>query len=112
MASNIDPNLNRTSFFPKSKGQNPERMTRTNRSSVPPRNSPERIENLKATVNDDVKLDINDATKDFARIKAAVDSAPNIDNSAKVADLKKRIEAGEYQIDYDALANEMLSREY
>lgn len=111
MSSNIDPNLNRTSFFPKSKSDTPSRTSQASKAFVPPRNTPERMENLKST-NSDVKVDINEATRDFARIKAAVDMAPEIDNSKRIADLKNRIESGQYQIDYDALADEMLKREF
>ena len=44
----------------------------------------------------------------ISRIKKAVDTAGDIDHSAKIADLKARIKAGTYQVDYDAVADKML----
>ena len=50
--------------------------------------------------------------KDFSRIKKAVDQAPAIDNSEKIARLKEQIGNGTYQMDYDAIAERMLNREF
>ena len=60
----------------------------------------------------DAKVDISSKVKDFSRIKKAVDTAPDIDNSDKIADLKQRIASGSYNIDYDALADKMLQNEF
>jgi negative regulator of flagellin synthesis FlgM len=76
------------------------------------RNTPERKEQLEGLSRDDVKVSIPDAVKDFARIKKAVDAAPEIDNSQKVADLRKRINEGTYKVDYEAVADKILSSEF
>ncbi len=60
----------------------------------------------------DSNVTIDDVVKDFSRIKKAVDSAPNIDNSDKVARLKREIERGAYRIDYKELANKMLTSDF
>ena len=39
-------------------------------------------------------------------------SAPEIDNSEKIARLKAQIAAGSYEIDYDGLADKILSSEF
>jgi len=39
-------------------------------------------------------------------------TAPEPDNTDKIAKLKAQIEAGTYEIDYDALADKILMNEY
>ena len=50
--------------------------------------------------------------EDFSRIKRAVDLTPDRDNSAKIADLKARIQSGTYETNYDAIADKLLASEY
>ncbi len=102
---------NRSSFFPNSKTA-ADRANRTNQSSALKRNDPYRAQELKDTTKNDAKVDINDAVRDFSMIKKAVDAAPDVDNSDKIASLKARIQAGTYQVDYDALADKMLAAEF
>ncbi len=110
--SAIENSTQRSGFFP---GNNKDIRTRgpsgpgSNQLS---RNSSERKTEIDQITKDDVKVDIPDSIKDFARIKGAVDAAPSIDNSAKIADLKKRIENGTYSVDYDALADKILTNEF
>jgi negative regulator of flagellin synthesis FlgM len=75
-------------------------------------NSAERIEELNTVTGDHVKVDIPESIKDYAAIKKAVDNAPPMDNSAKVAALKKQIQDGTYKVDYDAVADKMLESEF
>jgi len=75
-------------------------------------NSPERVEELNTVTGDHVKVDIPESIKDYAAIKKAVDYAPPMDNSAKVAALKKQIQDGNYKVDYDTLADKMLESEF
>ena len=42
----------------------------------------------------------------------AVDSAPPIDNTDKIAKLRSQIQAGTYEPDYDAIAEKLLANEY
>lgn len=106
--STIDPSV-RSSFFPNSK----TKSTGVNRQSFIEsklqRNSPDRANMLQKTTANDAKVDIDLATKDFARIKKAVDAAPEVDNTDKIAQLKQSIQAGTYNIDYDALADKIIS---
>ncbi len=60
----------------------------------------------------DAKVAIPDAVKDFSRIKKAVDTAPEIDKSEKIAKLKEQIAQGNYNFDYEAIADKMLKTEF
>lgn len=75
-------------------------------------NSPERAEELSSISGDHVKVDIPESIKDYSAIKKAVDNAPPVDNSAKIAALKQQIKGGTYNVDYDAVAEKMLDSEY
>jgi negative regulator of flagellin synthesis FlgM len=105
--------LQRPSFFPNSpsaqKARDAKRMEKVLELK---RNSEERSQELKSTTQGHSKVSIPEKVKDFARIKSAVDSSPDLDQSEKVASLKSQIQAGEYQIDYDKLADKMLESEY
>lgn len=107
---NFDPNINRSSFFPRSKDASAKKSIEN--SAIMKRNSYEKASELKNITRKDAKVDIPSAVKDFARIKRAVDLAPDIDNSAKIENLKQRIASGKYNIDYDAIADKMLQNEY
>ena len=67
---------------------------------------------LDEAAKNDVKIQIDDSVKDFSRMKKIVDSVPAIDNEDKVARLKREIQEGRYQIDYDALADKILGNEF
>ncbi len=75
-------------------------------------NSPERAEELSTLSGDHVKVDIPESIKDYSAIKRAVDNAPPLDNSAKIAALKQQIQAGTYKIDEGAVAERMLESEF
>jgi negative regulator of flagellin synthesis FlgM len=110
--SNIDPTAGRTNFFPNSRegvGTN-NKATRA-QSPMIKRNDYLRQSELDSTTKNDAKVDINNAVKDFSRIKKAVDAAPPVDNSAKIASLKEQIQAGTYKVDYDALTDKLLAEE-
>ncbi len=102
---------NRPAFFPSNKSSKQERTGGAQKVGVS-RNSSERTQQLKGRTAGDAKVEISDAIKDFSRIKKAVDAAPEIDNSSKIAKLKAQIARGEYQIDYDAVADRMLQNEF
>ncbi len=76
------------------------------------RNSKERASELKKNAKKHAKVDIPDKVKDFARIKSAVDAAPELDQSEKVARLKNQIQAGKYEFDYDGMADKLLQQEF
>ena len=101
----------RAPFFPNSKSAQQE-IEQLRRTRALKRNSYERIQELNDQTSNDAKVNIPDSIRDFSRIKKAVDSAPEIDNTDKIARLKAQIQAGSYQPDYDAIADKMLSREY
>lgn len=107
--SSID--TTRSNFFPNSKGPSADRAGQASKTALK-RNDPYRAQELRDTTSKDAKVDINDAVRDFSMIKKAVDAAPEIDNSDKIARLKQQIQAGTYQVDYDALADKMLSAEF
>ncbi|MCF8057999.1 MAG: flagellar biosynthesis anti-sigma factor FlgM [Bacteriovoracaceae bacterium] len=110
--SKISPNTNRSSFFPKSKDTQPKVKSSALNPSYIQRNAPSRMKELESTTSGHAKVEIPAAVKDFARIKKAVDQAPPIDNSDKVARIKAQVQAGTYNVDYDALAEKILSSEF
>ena len=106
--SNID--TTRAPFFPRSRDIDAKKaqiMTR-----IKNRNTPERMKELNELTTGDAKVKINDAVKDFSRIKKAVDAAPEIDNSDKIAKLRQQIKDGTYKVDHDALADKILQSEF
>ena len=106
--SNID-SATRSGFFPGTNNQS----ARTNKSAKAAflKNAPERQKEIEDLTKLDAKVDIGDTIKDFAKIKRLVDSAPEIDNSEKIARLKAQIQAGTYKVDYDAIADKILASE-
>lgn len=107
--SKVDSTLARGSFFP-SKPSSPS-VNSAGGVSIQ-RNAPERAKELSSLTAQDAKVDITEAVKDFAKIKKAVDAAPELDKSQKIADLKAQIASGSYKIDYDGLADKMLSQDF
>ena len=75
-------------------------------------NNQVRAKEIHSKTQHHAKVDIPPSVRDFARIKKAVDQAPPMDNSEKIAMLKAKIQKGEYQVDYDALAEKLLESEY
>ncbi|MBP9681439.1 MAG: flagellar biosynthesis anti-sigma factor FlgM [Bacteriovorax sp.] len=76
------------------------------------RNSESRKNELEAFSQDDSKVDIADAIKDFSRIKKVADAAPEIDKSDKIARLKAQIAEGSYKVDYDELSDKIMEQEF
>lgn len=103
----------RSPFFPNSRtAQKQAEQAKKAQQLAATRNTYDRAEEIRAKTSNDAKVSIPDTIKDFSRIKKAVDAAPQVDNTDKIADLKARIQAGTYEIDYDALADKMLGSEY
>ena len=106
--SNIDT---RSPFFPK--GQNATTETNGSKGVSGSQRSGTQIgQGSNPITSSDAKVSIPDGVKDFSRIKKAVDAAPAMDNSEKIARLKAQIQAGTYEVDYDGLADKMLTSEY
>jgi len=101
----------RSPFFPRSKSAQSE-IQKAKASQAMRRNSNDRSKEIDNKTSRDAKVSIPEKIKDFSRIKKAVDMAPEIDNSAKIASLKAQIQAGTYEPDYDAVADKILSSEY
>ncbi len=101
----------RAPFFPRSKTAQAE-LQRAKSAKALQRNTYDRTQELENKTAKDAKVSIPDKIRDFSRIKKAVDAAPPIDNSAKIASLKARIQAGTYEPDFDAIADKILSSEY
>lgn len=110
--SNIESTNSRSAFFPNSKETAEAKRSKVLDRIGTNRNSPERAKELKDLTNLDAKVNINNAVKDYARIKKAVDAAPEVDNSDKIAKLKSQIQNGTYKVDYDALADKILTSEF
>ena len=65
-------------------------------------------ETSSSTIEGSVNAQLSAKGKEFARVKAVADSVPDV-REAKVQELKKKIEAGKYNVDADALAERMVS---
>ena len=110
--NNVDRTSPAPSLFPKNSGRKTGVKAPHLQKTVLKRNSPARSDQLKNITQKDAKVTIPDAVKDFARIKKAVDAAPPIDNSDKIAMLKQQIKDGTYKVDYEALADKILDAEF
>lgn len=109
--SNIESTKARAPFFPRTKDTGASKRSQA-LSKMQQRNTPERMKELKEMTTSDAKVNINEAVKDYSRIKKAVDAAPEIDNSEKIARLKQQIQDGSYKVDYDGLADKILMSEF
>ncbi len=101
----------RPSFFPRSRSAQAEKAN-GGRPVEGAGNSPDRASELTAKTAGDARVNIPEGVKDFSRIKKAAMSAPEADNSEKIARLKAQIEAGTYEVDYDGLADKILTSEF
>ena len=101
----------RPSFFPKSRSAQAEKAN-GGRQVEGTQNTAERASELTAKTAGDARVNIPEGVKDFSRIKKAAMSAPETDNSEKIARLKAQIEAGTYEVDYDSLADKILTSEF
>lgn len=102
----------RSSFFPRSRDIKSDTTKANGKVEGLQRNSVERTNQLTENTSSDAKVNIPEGIKDFSRIKKAAMSAPEADNSDKIARLKAQIQAGTYEIDYDAIADKMLTSEF
>ena len=108
MSNSIDT---RSTFFPRGRNVQTESTQGGGAVDGIKRNSMERASELQDKTATDAKVSIPDGVKDFARIKKAAMAAPEQDNSEKIARLKAQIQAGTYEVDYDGLADKILSSE-
>jgi len=102
----------RSAFFPRSRDVKSEPTKGNGQIDGLQKNTPERISELTDKTATDAKVNIPEGVKDFSRIKKAAMSAPEPDNSEKIARLKAQIANGTYEIDYDGLADKILTSEY
>jgi negative regulator of flagellin synthesis FlgM len=102
----------RSAFFPKNRSSQTESTKGGTQVDDIKRNSPERTSEIVERTSSDAKVSIPDGVRDFSKIKKIANSAPEIDNSEKIARLRAQIEAGTYEIDYDALADKILASEF
>lgn len=101
----------RSPFFPNSKTGKKE-IQQAKHAQLIKKNSMARAQELNEYASKDAKVTIPSTIKDFARIKRVADTAPDIDNTEKIANLKAQIQAGSYQPDYDAVADRILETGY
>ncbi len=102
----------RSAFFPRSRSAQTEQAKGGSQVNGANRNSAERTSEIMDKTSADAKVNIGDGVKEFARIKKAAMSAPETDNSEKIARLKAQIAAGTYEVDYDGLADKILTSEF
>ena len=101
----------RSKFFPGTK-TNVNKGNQAAKIKALQRNDATRSNELKDMASRDANVSIPEAIKDFSRIKKTVDMAPEIDNSEKIARLKDQIQKGTYQVNYEALADKILTEEF
>jgi negative regulator of flagellin synthesis FlgM len=102
----------RSAFFPRSRSAQAEQAKNRGQVEGVERNSSERASELQTKTSGDARVNIPEGVKDFSRIKKAAMSAPETDNSEKIARLKAQIQEGTYEVDYDALADKILTSEF
>ncbi len=102
----------RSAFFPRSRSAQAESAKGGGQVDGIKRNSMERMSEIQNKTSTDAKVSIPDGIKDFSRIKKVATSAPEVDNSEKIARLKAQIQAGTYEVDYDGLADKILESEF
>lgn len=102
----------RSSFFPRGRDVSTEKTKQSGKVVDTKTNTAERAEQITNKTAGDAKVSIPDGVKEFSRIKKAAMSAPETDNSEKIARLKAQINAGTYEIDYDGLADKILNSEF
>lgn len=109
--SNIDT---RSSFFPRSRSTQTESTKNGNNVGGIglDRNTPDRASEITNKTSADAKVQIPEGVKEFSKIKKAAMSAPDQNNAEKIARLKAQIQAGTYEIDYDGLADKILTSEF
>lgn len=102
----------RSAFFPRSRDIKSESTKGGSKVDGAQKNSMERASELSEKTATDAKVNIPDGVKEFSRIKKAAMGAPEVDNSEKIARLKAQIAAGSYEMDYDAIADKILTSEF
>jgi negative regulator of flagellin synthesis FlgM len=102
----------RSAFFPRGRDIQTESTKGGGKVDGVQRNTTERASELSEKTSTDAKVNIPEGVKDFSRIKKAAMSAPDVDNSEKIARLKAQIAAGTYEVDYDGLADKILNSEF
>lgn len=102
----------RSTFFPRGRDIQSESTKGGSKVDSVQKNSMERASELSEKTATDAKVSIPEGVKDFSKIKKAAMSAPEPDNSEKIARLKAQIAAGTYEIDYDGLADKILTSEF
>ncbi len=103
----------RSAFFPRTRNTQTESAKGNGQiQGTQQGNSPDRAAEITGKTATDAKVSIPDGVKDFSRIKKAAMSAPEPNNAEKIARLKAQIQAGTYEIDYDGLADKILTSEY
>lgn len=109
MSNNINT---RSAFFPNSKTAKADELSKQKRLEELAKKRQMRSQELKNNTAEDASVQISDGVKDFSKIKAAADAAPERDNSAKIARLKAQIQNGTYNIDYDQVADRIMAEEF
>lgn len=102
----------RSAFFPKGRPTSTESAKGGSQVGGADRNTAERSSEISNKTAGDAQVSIGDGVKDFSRIKKAAMAAPETDNTEKIARLKAQIAAGTYEVDYDGLADKILSSEF
>ena len=107
--SNLNTDNLRPPFFPNKSSLKP--LNRKSRVNIE-RNDISRKSELDNISKNHAKVKIDARTRDFGRIKKAVDSAPEIDRSDYLKKLKDRIASGEYSVDPEKIAEKMILNEF
>ena len=71
-----------------------------------PSSDEQKTEGVKGSEQDTV-VNLSQASKEAQRIKEIISSEPDV-REEKVAELKRKIESGEYKVDHDAVADKLV----
>lgn len=109
--NSVENSTSRASFFKSNAEKRASAKSNIKSKALLKGNDSQRKTEIENTTSRDADVKISDAIKDFAKIKRAVDMAPPIDNSEKIASLKASIANGTYKMNYEAIADKMLNSE-
>ena len=105
--SNIESSLDRTGLLHRMKSINQDQENLGLK-----RNSTKKKNEIESATKDHVKVDIESRVRDFARIRSAIDNVLESDNTARIKELREKIDSGAYQINYEDTADIILRTEY
>ena len=102
----------RAPFFPNKSPLKNVNRNRNLQNTALERNDQNRKSELDNLAKNHARVSIDSKIKDFARFKKAVDSSTDIDRSEYLDSLKNKIKSGQYNVDPEKIAEQMIMSEF